>query len=284
MSIRIAICQILTSHDVAASTDKIIAWMDEAVAGGADVAVFPEVATAGYPRDAATLDVIGADAFRTADARLVDASRRLNLATVVGTARPAACGGWHNSLLIVDKGGCVRGYYDKLHPAEAWAVPGGCMPIHVLCGVPSCFIVCYDWRFPELTRLYAAAGAKVCYCCAHHEDPSVERKTAAYHAIPVVRAAENGFYFVSANAPGCADNLRAGSHGRSRIIDPDGNVLATGSTFGEELIMAEIDPDLAKGSHARRALNDNTPLRMWLGEGIKIVQQDAQDEAGRGSH
>lgn len=284
MCIRIAICQILTSHDVVASTDKIIAWMDKAAHAGADVAVFPEVATAGYPRNAATLEAIGADAFRAADARLVDASRRLNLAVVAGTARPAAGGGWHNSLLIVDKGGRIRGYYDKLHAAESWTVPGECMPIHTLCGVPSCFLVCYDWRFPELTRLYAAAGAKVCYCCSHHEDPSVERKAAAYHAIPVVRAAENTFYFVSANAPACAADLRAGSHGRSRIIDPDGNALATASTFGEEMIMAEIDPHLATGAHARRALNDQTPLKQWLGEGIKLVQQGPQDEPGRRFH
>ncbi len=88
----------------------------------------------------------------------------------------------------------------------------------------------------------------------------------------MVRAAENGIYFVSANAPGNAEDLAAGSHGRSRIIDPDGNALASGSTFGEELVVAEIDPDLATRSHALRGLNDETPLKAWLSEGVKIVQ------------
>jgi predicted amidohydrolase len=274
MKIRIAICQILTSHDPVASTDKILTWLNGAADSAADIAVFPEVATAGYPRDAATLDAIGADAFRVADARIVEAAKGRNIAVVVGTARPAGRGGWHNSLLIVDKGGCVRGYYDKLHPAEPWTVPGRSMPIHFLCDVPSCFLVCYDWRFPELTRLYAGAGAKVCYCCSHHENPSVEHKMAAYHAIPVVRAAENGIYFVSANAPASAADLNAGSHGRSRIIDPDGNALAAASTFGEELVMAEIDTDLATAHVAQQALSDDTPLKPWLAEGVRIIQRN----------
>ncbi len=276
MKIRIAICQVRTSCDVPASTDKIIDWMHRAAVERADVAVFPEAATAGYPREAATLDAIGAEALRAADARLAQAARQCNLAAIVGTARPCEAGGWHNSLLIVDRGGCVRGYYDKLHAAESWTRPGRSMPIHSLCGVPSCFLVCYDWRFPELTRLYAAAGAKVCYCCSHHENPSVEHKMAAYHAIPVVRAAENGIYFVSANAPGDTEDLLAGSHGRSRIIDPDGNALAAGSTFGEELVMAEIDTDRATASHAFRGLNDQTPLKAWLAEGVRIVQREGE--------
>ena len=273
MKIRIAVCQILTTHDPVASTDKIITWLDAAADKGADVVVFSEVATTGYPHDAATLDAIGPDAFRAADARVLEAAKRRDIAVVVGTARPATRGGWHNSLLIVDKGGCLRGYYDKLHPAEPWAVPGCSMPIHLLAGVPSCFLVCYDWRFPELTRLYAAAGAKVIYCCSHHENPSVEHKTAAYHAIPVVRAAENTIYFVSANAPANAADLSAGSHGRSRIIDPDGNALATAGTFSEEMLLAEIDTDLATGHAVHRAMNDETPLKQWLCQGVDIVRQ-----------
>jgi predicted amidohydrolase len=48
---------------------------------------------------------------------------RLNIAAVLGTARRVEAG-WHNSLLIIDKGGRTCGYYDKLHRAEPWSVPG----------------------------------------------------------------------------------------------------------------------------------------------------------------
>ena len=273
MAVRIAICQVLTDHDPKASTDKIVKWMARAARAGAAVAVFPEVAVCGYPREQGFFDRVGARAFQAAQARIVRASKRLEIAAVVGTARRGERG-WHNSILVVDKGGVVRGHYDKIHPAEAWTTPGDHLPVYTVAGVPSCFLVCFDWRFPELVRLPAAAGAKVCYCCSFHNDPSHEHKASAYDALPIARAAENGIYFVSATPPARADDLAAGSSGGSRIIDPDGNVLAAGSIFGDQLVVADIDPDLATRRIALRSLTDNNPTAAWLAEGMKMVEND----------
>ncbi len=273
MPIKIAICQILTDHDAGRSAAQIVKWLGLAAKAGADVAVFPEVAVCGYPREKDFPESVGVEALRAAHRRIVRASKRHDIAAVVGTARRSERG-WHNSLLIVDKGGHLRGHYDKIHPAEIWTIPGDRLPVYTLAGVPSCFLVCFDWRFPELVRLPAAAGAQVCYCCAYHNDPTYEHKMSAYAALPIARAAENTIYFVSATPPAAAADIHAGSHGRSRIIDPDGNILAEGGVFGDQLVMAEIDPTLATRRIARRSLSDHNPTAAWLAEGVKMVTID----------
>ena len=271
MSVRVAICQIPNERDLKASAGKIVAWMKKASVRKADVAVFPEVALGGHSRKRQHYDRLGCEAYKAAEGRVIRACRRLGIAAVVGTVRWSERG-LHNSLLIVDEGGQVLGYQDKIHPAEPWSTPGETLAVYTLCGVESCFLVCFDWRFPELVRLAAAAGAKICYCSAFHNDPSHEHKMSAYQALPIARAAENGIFFVSVTPPANASNLRFGSHGRSKIVDPDGNVVAEGSVFGEELVIADVDPKRATGVIARRAVQDDTFLKDWLAAGVKTVE------------
>ena len=97
-----------------------------------------------------------------------------------------------------------------------------------LCGVPCCFLICHDIRYPELVRLPAAAGAEVCFFCSCESSVTLEHKLSAYRAMPISRATENGIYVVMANAPADPSDIdRAGSsHGESKIIHPDGNVMA----------------------------------------------------------
>ncbi len=271
VDVRIAVCQIPNERDLKASADRVVAWLKKASARRADVAVFPEVALGGYSRKRRHYDQLGCEACRAAERRVIRACGRLGIAAVVGTVRWSEPG-LHNSLLIVDRGGQALGYQDKIHPAEPWSTPGETLAVYTLCGVASCFLVCFDWRFPELVRLSAAAGAKICYCSAFHNDPSYEHKMSAYQALPVARAAENGIFFVSVTPPASASNLRFGSHGRSKIVDPDGNVLAEGSVFGEELVVADIDPKRATGLVARRAVEDDTFLKGWLAPGGNMVE------------
>lgn len=144
-----------------------------------------------------------------------------------------------------------------------------------LAGAPSCFLVCHDVRYPELVRLPAVAGAQVCYFCSNESGLLLENKLSAYRAMPIARATENGIYLVMANAPADPDNLRAGSqsHGNSKIVHPDGNVLVEASYFEERLVTATIDLDAATRGIARRAAEDDTILRDWMRAGAELVER-----------
>ena len=91
--------------------------------------------------------------------------------------------------------------------------------------------------------------------------------------MPIARATENGIFVVMANAPADAGDLRSNSqsHGNSKIIHPDGNVLCELGHFEESLVTCKINLEDATGSIAKRALNDKTILRNWMQQGVELV-------------
>ncbi|MFH1571123.1 MAG: carbon-nitrogen hydrolase family protein [Gemmatimonadota bacterium] len=274
--LRVAACQILTYPDLAASTDKVLAWLARAAADGIAVVAFPEACLCGYAADPAFWDGADPAAFAAAEARVADAAGRLGVAVVLGTAHWEE-GRVRNSLLVIDRDGRPAGRYAKTHLAEEWPAPGRHLPVYRVAGVPSCFIICHDVRYPELVRLPAIAGARICYFCSNESGLVQERKLSAYWAMPVSRATENGIYLVMANAPGDPDHLRSPSqsHGNSKIVHPDGSVLVEAGHFEERLVAATIDLSAARGAMARRAVEDETVLRDWLRQGVGLVQWQA---------
>ena len=277
--IRVAACQILTYSDLEKSVQKIIQWMNLASEDGVDVVVFPEACLCGYQGDDSYWKKANPKDFENAELKIVAASKSLDIAVVLGTAHWEA-GQLFNSLLAIDKGGKVQGRYAKTHLAESWPglVPGKILPIYTLAGVKSCFIICHDVRYPELVRLPAAAGARICYFISNESPLTKEHKLSAYKAMPIARATENGIFCVMANAPADPENINASnqSHGNSKIIHPDGNVIAEAGYFEERLLSATIDISQATRGIARRAVNDDTILRGWLNRGVQLVQVESQ--------
>ena len=94
--------------------------------------------------------------------------------------------------------------------------------------------------------------------------------------MPIARATENGIFLVMANAPGNPRDLHAPSqsHGNSKIVHPDGNVLCEAGYFEERLVVAELDLEAATGAVARRAGEDETVLRAWMREGVDLVERE----------
>ncbi len=277
--IRVAACQILTYSDLEKSVQKIIQWMNSASEDGVDVVVFPEACLCGYQGDDNYWKKANPKDFENAELKIVAASKSLEIAVVLGTAHWEA-GQLFNSLLAIDKGGKVRGRYAKTHLAESWPglVPGKILPIYTLAGVKSCFIICHDVRYPELVRLPAAAGARICYFIGNESPLTKEHKLSAYKAMPIARATENGIFCVMANAPADPENINAPnqSHGNSKIIHPDGNVIAEAGYFEERLVSATIDISQATRSIALRAVKDDTILKDWLNRGVRLVQIESQ--------
>jgi predicted amidohydrolase len=268
-TLRVSACQILTYSDVEKSTKKILHWIETAAQDGVDVVAFPEACLCGYAGKEYWKTARPED-FKKGEDIVIEASKRLNIAVVLGTVH------WesdkiYNDLLVIDKGGLVRGRYSKTHLAESWPVPGKILPVYKLAGIKSCFIICHDVRYPELVRLPAVAGAQICYFCSHESGLKHEHKLSAYRAMPIARATENSIFCVMANAPADPQTLR-GSHGNSKIIHPDGNVLVEAGYFQERLVTANIKINDASRGIARRAVKDDTILKQWLNEGVELVQ------------
>jgi predicted amidohydrolase len=121
--------------------------------------------------------------------------------------------------------------------------------------------ICYDWRFPEVTRVLALAGAEI---VAHPTNsPVAARELADY--VPRTRAVENAVYFLTANRVGSEGG--ATFFGCSQVVDPFGGVIALADDVGEALIVADVDLELARektkepgaGQYAVRLFADRRP-------------------------
>lgn len=273
MKLKVASCQILTYPDVEKSLEKTLTWIERAKEENVDVVSFPEACLCGYQISPEYWDSAEPEDFIKAENEVIECSRELDIAVILGTVH------WHeeklyNSLLVIDKGGIVRGRYSKTHLAEKWPVPGTHIPIYSVAGVKSCFIICHDIRYPELVRLPVLAGAQVCYFCSNEAGFYKEFKLSAYNAMPISRATENSIFVVMANAPGNIQDIQSPSqsHGNSKIVHPDGYVLAEANHFDERLVISEIDINEANRKMALRSIGDDTVLKDWMIKGVELIR------------
>jgi predicted amidohydrolase len=92
-----------------------------------------------------------------------------------------------------------------------------------------------------------------------------ERKLAPYRAQLMARAVENGVVIVAANAPGnVSDN--SGSHGQSRVVAADGNVLQEASIYDDEIVTATIQIKPGRLDRPLRELNGD-----WWRAGVESM-------------
>jgi len=236
-----------------------------AAAAGCDLVVFPECALSGYMFGSAEEAARCAESIpgRSTDV-LAQACARLGLYCVVGVLERDA-GLLRNTAVLIGPGGLVASYR-KSHiaciGADCFTTPGG--DEYVVHETPLGRIgiqICYDWRFPEITRVLALKGADL---VAHPTNSPVASRDLA-DFIPRTRAVENAVYFLTANRVGIEVGTRFFGH--SQIVDPSGRVLAEGDGEREALLVAEIDVELARqktkepgdGQYAVRLFADRRP-------------------------
>ena len=271
--LRVAAVQMHANDDIEKNAREIVDRLNACAGKRVDVAAIHEGVLFGYcdrPDFWAGLDQ---SRIERAERQIVRACRDIGIAAVVGSTHLEG-GRRFNSLLVVDRDGTVRGRYGKIHLAgERWFEPSQHLPVYSLCGVPCCFLICHDIRYPELVRLPAAAGAQICFFCSCESSVTYEHKLSAYRAMPISRATENAIYVVMSNAPADpADIDRAGSsHGESKIIHPDGNVMVEAGMFSDEIIIRRLDLHEASRNVAMRAVNDVTCLSGWMEDGVRLV-------------
>jgi predicted amidohydrolase len=169
--------------------------------------------------------------------------RLRKIAAVVGSIYRVNGRTYDTAVVFDSRGELVERYGKVMLAGEKWATPGNHIAFFEVEGVPSTVIICHDERYPELVRLPALCGARVAYYISCESGMAEEGKLAPYRAQLMARAVENTVYIVAANAPGnVKDN--SGSHGQSRIIRDDGNVLKEASFYGDDLLIESLEINL----------------------------------------
>ena len=265
-TLKVAAVQMRSTRSLAENLSRITNSIRECAANGARVVVFPECALTGYFEDAVTN--LTTAQITGAEQQLVEACRNAGVFAIVGSAWREE-GRLFDSALIIAPTGKVIERYHKIQLAERWPQAGDHLSVFKIDGVPCSVIICHDERYPELVRLPVLAGARVVFYISHESGLRDEQKIGPYRAQIQARAVENTICIVQANAPANPDT--SGSHGQSRIIAPDGNILHEASIFDEEVVTATLDLGKATRQNARNSL-DRGPLGDWWQDGLKRVR------------
>ncbi len=265
-TLRVAAVQLRSTRDLDRNVSAIVENLRKCAETGVRVAVFPECALSGYFEDVVTR--LDAHEIEAAERKVAEACHELGIYAIVGAPHREG-NSLFNSAVVFDPSGRVLERYHKIQLAEPWPTPGDHLSVFPVDGVPCSILICHDERYPELARLPVLAGARVLFYLSHESGIRQESKIAPYRAQIQARAVENSVFVVHANAPANEDTT--GSHGQSRIIAPDGNILEEASIFGEAVLTSDLDLKRATRSNAMQSLSRG-PLTNWWNEGLKHVR------------
>jgi predicted amidohydrolase len=130
---------------------------------------------------------------------------------------------------------------------DRFATPGpDPAEVYDLAGMRVGVLICYDLRFPEAARMCALDGADLIAL------PTNWPEGVQFHPgiFAPARAAENHVYLLACDRVGTERGTTF--IGRSILLDTNGKELARASDTEEEIIVGEVDWELARQTHHRR--------------------------------
>jgi predicted amidohydrolase len=265
-NLSVAAVQMRSTRDLSQNVARVCAAIAGCATQDVRVVVFPECALTGYFPDVLT-NLTSAQITR-AEEQVAEACRRAGIYAVVGSAYRDG-EKLFDSALVMAPSGQVMERYHKIQLAEDWPQPGDHLSVFKIDGINCSVIICHDERYPELVRLPVLAGARVIFYLSHESGLREEAKLNPYRAQIQARAVENTVFVVQVNAPANPDT--SGSHGQSRIVSPDGNIVQEASIFGEDVLRASLDLRRATAHNAMGSLKQG-PLRDWWKDGVAHIR------------
>jgi predicted amidohydrolase len=242
-----------------------ITHVEEAAEAGCALVVLPECSNSGYVFETVESAQRAAEEIPgpTTDALSAVCARR-GVYVVVGLLEREALG-LRNSAVLIGPEGLV-GIYRKTHlpglGVDRFVVPGdGPFKVYETAIGRIGIEICYDLRFPEVTRAYALAGAEL---ITHPTNwPLAAMANADF--LTRARAYENRVFVLSASRVGTEH--RTEYCGWSQIVDPDGLRLAEAGRVEEILLTASVDLAQARAKdfvpvgaeHEVRVFGDRRP-------------------------
>jgi predicted amidohydrolase len=209
---------------------------------GASLVIFPELALTGYVIRDQIYDL--AETIPGPSTKTIESlARKKNMHIIFGMpelSEKAKATVYDTAILVGPEG--MVGKYRKLHlpthsvfEEKRYFRPGHeAVALDTTLGKIG-LIICYDIYFPELSRLTRLQGAKLIACIS--ASPSVRK--GFFEALTVARAIENTVFLAYVNLVGVEDGLQF--WGGSRLVGPQGKVLAQAKYDEEDLLICEVN-------------------------------------------
>ncbi len=265
---RIALAQINTTvGDLDGNRARIVDWIGEAKAAGAELVVFPELAITGYPPE----DLLLRPAFVDAAEKAAREAARAAAGIEALVGAPHREGGrLYNACLVCRDGEIGAVYRKRLLPnygvfdEKRYFEPGETVELLELGHRRLGLTVCEDlWQPAPVAVESAAAGAQVLVnlsASPFHVGKDQERE-----GMFASRARDNGCALAFCNAVGGQDELVF--DGNSFVLDAEGRVVARAPGFDEALLVVDLDEE-PKGE-PESTLGELDQMRLALELGLR---------------
>lgn len=236
------------------------AFVTEASRRGSDLVLLPELWSTAYdlaraPELASAL-VSRASESREGNwfGRLAQMARACGV-WLAGSILEAKEGRYYNCLTVYSPTGDLCAVYRKIHlfrlmQEEQYLAPGPSLATADLPWGRAGLAICYDLRFPEITRGYALGGARMLLLPAEWPHPRREH----WRTLLRARAIENQMFVAACNRVGTTDNNTF--FGASALIDPWGETLVEGGET-ETLLTVTLDLDAVDQARSRIPVFDD---------------------------
>jgi omega-amidase len=220
---------------------KATRMIKEAADKGADLVLLPELWASGY--DLPNREKYASSITSGWFARMQSAAVEHRIA-LGGSLIENDRGLFYNTFIFLDSDGSTLGAYRKIHlfqllKEEDYFQAGVELVRLEFKSAKIGLATCYDLRFPELFRGYAAAGADLILIPAEWPEKRIQH----WNILLQARAIENQCYVAGVNKVGHSQGEKLG--GSSAVVGPLGECLVLGGDE-EALLFAEIDLDQVK--------------------------------------
>jgi len=263
--VKVGMVQTTSEHEVEKNLNKTLALAKEVIEKGAQIVCLQELYRSDYfcqTEDydkfslAETIPGPSSEAFS-------QLAKEKKVAIVVPIFEKRTHGVYHNSIVMIDADGSIRGVYRKMHIPDD---PGFYEKFYFTPGdlgyksfetkyAKVGTLICWDQWYPEAARLTTLKGAEILvYPTAigwdsSEEEPLRSAQHDAWYTIQRSHSVANGVFVVSVNRIGREGDLEF--WGQSFISDPLGRVLYKASKDKEETVVVDCDLDLIDHTRIR---------------------------------
>ncbi len=256
----IGLLQMRCSNDPKQSLKHACDMLEDAATKGVQVVCLPELFLPHYfcqKEDPDIFDLAEPIPGPTTQ-KLAEIAKKTGMVIVGSIFERRAAGVYHNTAVVLEKDGSVKGIYRKMHIPDDplyyekyYFTPGdlGFKSFDTSYGNIGT-LVCWDQWYPEGARLTAMQGADVLFyptAIGWHPSEKAEWEQAQVEQWVTIQrshAIANGLFVAACNRighePGVGDGIEF--FGNSFICDPYGRFLARASADKEEILIAEVDP------------------------------------------